>query len=513
MIGILLAIGYVLILAGAGAALLTWLRLGSVDSKSAGQSNELWISGWGWSYLIGTTVVGAVLYVPLALTGSIGHAFFAIVFSVLALLTAWHSWRSIRRGATWRAFLNNNWWSTLPDSARWIMLAVLVGATCSALSTRPTGFDPRAIYAMKARLLIDPGTVGGEDFQDVDRMHFNAHYPLLISLIEAQWFWLQGSTDDTLLRVIFLGYVIALADIVARKLRRYTTPTVAALATALLLCVPIMIQTNEGAGLTCSVDLPLACYATAGSLAAMHWLRKRTLRDAVVAGFMFGAAALTKSEGILWIAAAATSLMIVLAIRPSQLNRAVLRTGFAGAAVLCILIALQIAVSRRIPFSPYLRSYSAAMNWDWLTQLGARPWQVATSGVADCLRPTVWSMAWPCIAASFLLWRKRPVTSEIGFVRLLVAIVAAAFAAIFVITPYHVFWQIATALHRLVLQLLPLAWLLAVEQLSASGLIEDLDASWRASKTVSRADSLAHPTKDSAPIPLPTKHQPLRRAG
>jgi len=90
----------------------------------------------------------------------------------------------------------------------------------------------------------------------------------------------------------------------------------------------------------------------------------------------------------------------------------------------------------------------------------------------------MWNLTWPCIAAIMLLRRKQPVPNDILFARVLTGIVAAMFFGIFVVTPYHVYWQLITALHRLVLQLLPLAWMLAVEQLVASGWVSQLQATW-----------------------------------
>jgi hypothetical protein len=514
MIGTLCVIAYVMVLAGAGAGIIELLFSSSLRKHLATDDGDLAKSnlGWGWSFLVGSAALGAFLYVPLAVTGSISHAAFLAGFAACCVISGWSLWRNWRSARFWN-FPQNNWVADLPRLARWLVLVLFLGAAWSTVLTPPTGFDARAIFGMKARLLYDQGSLATEDFQDVNRMNFNAHYPLMLPLVEAQWFWLQGSTSDTQLRFICIGYIAALASIVARQLKRCTTPRVAALATALLLCVPMVIQTNEGAGLASSADLPLACYVTAGALAIMNWLRKRTPRQAILAGLMFGAAALTKSEGTLWIGAAMASVLLVMAARPSQLNRTVLRSGFAGALVLALMLCLQAAVRQRIPFSPYLRSYSAALSWDWLRQLGSRPLLAATFGLSNCLRMTVWNLTWPCVVATMFLRRKQPAPSEIRFVRLLVGMMAIVFFAIFVITPYHVYWQIATALHRLVLQLLPLAWLLAVEQLSASGMIQELGRLWNTVSGDAELGSATGVSLRSSNEPSSKPLSPLRRAG
>jgi hypothetical protein len=514
MIGTLCVIAYVMVLGGAGAGIIELLFSGNWRKNPVTNAGDFAKSnlGWGWSFLVGSAALGAFLYVPLAVTGQISHSTFLTGFAACCVLSSWSLWRNWSSARFWH-IVQNNWLADLPRLARWLVLALFLGAAWSTVLTPPTGFDARAIFGMKARLLYDQGSLATEDFQDVNRMNFNAHYPLLLPLVEAQWFWLQGSTSDTQLRFICIGYIAALASIVARQLKRYTSPRVAALATMLLLCVPIVIQANEGAGLTNSADLPLACYITAGALAIMNWLRKRTPQQAILAGLMFGAAALTKSEGTLWIGAATTCLLVALADRQSQWNRTVLRSGFAGAVVLAIILGLQMAVRERIPFSPYLRSYSAALSWEWLRQLSSRPLAVATFGLSDCLRPTVWNLSWPCIVAIMFLRRKQPVTTEIWFARLLIGMVAIVFFAIFIITPYHVYWQIATALHRLVMQLLPLAWVLAVEQLSATGMIQELGRLWNAVCGEAELASAGSVSPQSFGEPASKPLSPLRRAG
>ena len=64
-----------------------------------------------------------------------------------------------------------------------IALIVLIGAACllifAEVLTQPTlGFDARAIWGMKSKVLFAHGQIYGEDFLDPDRLHAKQRYPL-----------------------------------------------------------------------------------------------------------------------------------------------------------------------------------------------------------------------------------------------------------------------------------------------------------------------------------------------
>jgi hypothetical protein len=78
------------------------------------------------------------------------------------------------------------WLSDLPMWGRLLAVVALPAALFYCCRTGLTGYDARSIYALKARVLYDAGTIRGEDFQDIQRVHFNPSYPLLLPLLEAQ---------------------------------------------------------------------------------------------------------------------------------------------------------------------------------------------------------------------------------------------------------------------------------------------------------------------------------------
>ena len=187
------------------------------------------------------------------------------------------------RPAQWRAIFWDHPLFDLPGFIRFAVLAILIAAAWLALFTRPTSFDGRATFALKAKILYEEGTLNGEDFQDLDRVHFQCELSTLNSPDRSRTFLAQGSLNDTHLRAIFLAFVLALASMIFGEVRRYNSSRIAALATAMLLGIPLAFK-QEGAGLSMEADLPLACLVTAGTLAIMQWLRSSDSRQAILAG-------------------------------------------------------------------------------------------------------------------------------------------------------------------------------------------------------------------------------------
>jgi hypothetical protein len=496
---LLIATTYICLLAGAGSTIGRWIL-----SRSRDPDREP--LGWGWSYLIGVATTGLFLYCPIAVRGRVPRGYFIAAACVCLLLTVVGLWRgfSLR---TIVPTLRRAWIFDLPWPIASVVACVFLAGAASVALTEPTSFDGRATFALKAKLLYDVGTIRGEDFQDVERIHFNAHYPLLIPLQEATIFRLQGSMNDRHIRILFFGFLLAVGSIVARELRRSQSRRFAALAAAALICTPLILNTGEGGGLTSSVDLPLACFVTAGAIACMNWLRTKEASQAVLAALMLGAGALTKSEGTLWVAMAGASMLILVLFRRVPLDRTVLKSCAGGILLLVAMLAVLMAVRRQIPYSPYLRSYAAALHWEWLRQLWRRPFAVAGYALYDTSWPGYWNFIWLCIPAALVLRRRVKVPVEVLFSRILVALLALTFCAIFVVTPYHVYWQMATAMHRLTLQLMPLAWLIAIENLAASGWIEKFAGLWKTGD-----DLPASVGFDSASSVAEFQPVPLRRA-
>ena len=469
MTPLLATFGCLALITGAGAALGAWLGRGRDDDA------PLRI---GWSYLLGCAALGIALHVPLAIDGRISHFNFAAALLGAAALTVWflaRRWKQI----PWKP----TQWSWHGDSH--VVLRLAVGATllvafASAVSMRPNSYDGRAAFGLKARVLYDAGTIRNEDFEDVNRLHFNAHYPLLLPLLQAEIYWAQGSTDDSCMRAIFAMFVLALLSVVSGELRRQVGPKGAAGWTFLPLLTPMVITTFEGGGLSASADIPFACFVTAAVIEVAAWLRRRDPRRAATAGLMLGAACLAKAEGTIWVVALAAALAWLAMRRAWRIDFGRLRSAASGVALLAGMIAISALARRHVPASPYLRDYVQALRWDWLVQVAHRPWEIVQYAVEEFSNFDRWNLFWLCAVVGYVgLRRKYPASLELRFAQAATVCIILAYFAIFVITPYHLHFHLRTALCRLVLHFLPLLVLLLAERVQASGVLEIIVENWR----------------------------------
>jgi hypothetical protein len=460
---------FLLAVTGIGAFVQRWLRGGEepdgVRSEPVEGACREPVEGLGWSLLLGAAVVGLVLHLPLAIDGRITHLSFALVAAFG--LAAW-GWIGIGwwRGA--RQIRLRNWMSDLPVVAKIAVGIALLPAVVHAASTELSGYDARTIYGLKSRILYRTGTVRSEDFLDIDRLNFNPGYPLLLPLLETQMHWARGTDEGPGMKFLFLGFGLALVSIYARHVRRFEGPGFTATTAALLLMTPIIVCCFEGAGLSGSADLPLAALLFGGVLELSRWLQRPTWRAAASAGLLLGAAALTKMEGVIWVAGCGGTLAVVLLLRRKELRERLV-TALPAIGLIGLAVVLGRAVHRGMPDSPYYPSYLAAIDWQWLKQLGDRPRTVMIYVGQELVRLRSWNLIWPAVLAAVLVLKRGKVPPEVRFWRLTALAIAAVYFGILVLTPLHLYYQLFTSTTRLLLHIYPLAVLIMSEQLAASG--------------------------------------------
>jgi len=466
MIGILAG------LLGAALSLSSICAIGGVLARvlRAGEPTDVRLArpSLGWSFLLGSAAVGLALEIPLAIDGQITHRSFALIGIIGLAVLVWTVagwWRnsSPPRALPW------DWLADLPMLGRLLAVVALPAAVVFCCRTDVSGYDARSIYALKARVLYDTGTLRGEDFQDIQRVHFNPAYPLLMPLLEAQVYWTQGGDARPALKLLFLLFPLSLASVLAGQLRRYGGRGLAAMLALMLLLTPMFMECFEGAGLSGSADLPLAALILAGVLEASRWIRRPGWRPAVCAALLLGAAACTKAEGMAWIAACAVGVAGTWLLRPAWPTRRALATAFVGAGLLALIVGIRQTILHQLPDSPYYPSYFAALDWKWIRQLGDRPAVVLQYGLAEIARVKFWNLTWPCILASLVLLRRGRLPADVWFWRLTaVAGICASLLAL-VITPLHLEYELRTSFSRLMLHAFPLAALIMSEQMAASG--------------------------------------------
>ena len=184
---------------------------------------------------------------------------------------------------------------------------------------------------------------------------------------------------------------------------------------ACLLLLPVTLMPVEGGGLSGSADYAMAAFATAAAIAAGHWLAAPRIRSSVLAGFMLGAAFLTKQEGLIWAAAFAAALAGTMVLRRSWIGwRSLGTAGWAvGIAMICILSS--VFSLRGIPNSPYVRPFAAALHWDWFIHTWTRTGFIVRYAVQKLASVPVFGFVWPFVAVVLLALRRSQAAPAILF--------------------------------------------------------------------------------------------------
>lgn len=423
----------------------------------------------GWCFLAGTAFAGLLLHLPLAIAGRIPHPVFLIVFGVCLVLALGPGLAHVR-GVGPSRFFGLDLFLSLPFWLRAVSVVLILLATSTAFGPF-VGWDERAIFGLKARILFHEGSVRGEAFSGVDILNFQAGYPLLVPLLEAALLTLVGSADDQGLKLLFLAFCLALVLVVAGEARRLAGVRAGGFWGFLLLATPMLIGPSEGRGITGYADIALAAYATGATILlgrAIDAPVSGRVRTAGLAGLLLGAALATKQEGALWGLALGFAFLLILWRRPGTRTAGLARVVAATAVSALAFFAVSIAAGRWThPPVPW-ESYATVFRLDWLSQLAGRPLEVAPFVLRRLVDGQSWGWGWLLVPIGLVALRRPRLGPAPLLWRGTALAVFVADVGIFIVTPNHVQWHLVTAFSRLLLQLFPLALLILAEHVSAS---------------------------------------------
>ena len=451
----------------AGLALFTGAGAGLIGLFPGSEENESDPLHVGWCYLAGTALTALLLHLPLALDGHIPHAAFLLAFCLCLVLAVGPGRAHVRRVGITR-FFGLDILRALPLWLRVVTVLLVLLATSAALGPL-VAWDERAIFGLKARVLYHEGSVLGEAFTDTGYVHFQTRYPLLVPLLEASLFTLKGSPDDRFLKLLFLLFSLCLALVVAGEVRRLHGARAGSLWGLLLLATPMLIGPSEGRGMTAYADLPFAAFVTGATVLLGRAIGHPASRKTLLAGLLLGAALATKQEGALWAVALGLALLLTLWRRTSARTAGLARSAVTVAVPALLFLALSFAARRWTPPPAWSERYSVVLNLAWLRQLGWRPVEIAPFVLRQLTNWKVWGWGWILVVAGLLVLHRPKLTPTPLFWRATALAVLAAYIAVFIVTPNHVHWHLATAFSRLLLHLFPLGILILAEQVGASG--------------------------------------------
>jgi hypothetical protein len=383
-----------LLYAAIGAGLLPLLRLAP--------TRALFVRRIGLSYLVGVAAVGilaahlALLDVPLGL----------LELAVLALLCLGLGWRRLRRSERTAAAPSPTprgrleWAGAAVAAVASVGLLVLLVHASRAYAARPLKeWDGWAIWATKARALYEFGGV----YEPVFAHYQPVAHPLLLPSLEAIGFRAMGTFDGTLVHVQLIALAFGFAAALWSLLGDRVPAGVLALAMlAVLSASPLLAQLS-----TNLADVPLALLCALGVVCLGRFLVTAEGWTLVAAALFLGAAMLTKSEGVLFAAAAFGAVAVVLAA--GRAWRPLRQVAIAAGASLAILLPWRVYLAANDLRNPEYR-LSDALDPGYLADRRERV-SPAVSRLWDELAAGSWGLLVPlalvAVAAAFLAGRPR----------------------------------------------------------------------------------------------------------
>jgi hypothetical protein len=329
----------------------------------------------------------------------------------------------------------------------------LLAAAAAFREHAPTGgYDATAIWNLRARQLFLA-------WRDAPAAHVDSDAPLLLpAAIAAQWAAL-GEVDPAVpwaTSLVFALSTLALTGAVARRAGGPLAGGVAAFAAG---SIPFFV----GEGLSQQADVPVAALLLGAWLALLDG---RAPARAALGGLLLGLLVWTKHEG--WVHAAIALAAFALArsgpfarLPGRRRSIASFAAGLAAGALPALAQILYWDRGRQYGVESFVGGSGvahAAEPQRWL----APAWALVERGL-EAPWESIWGAAFWVVAALLAMGlaralRQRPTA---GGALLLAAVAAAGtlvfWLAAFALTPYDPAWHLATALDRLILQVLPLA--------------------------------------------------------
>ena len=299
-------------------SLLLCLLVGAVlDRALLGAPGQGVIETLGRGLMLGLGAVGtlAILTDGLGLGAGPGAVFGAC--GLLVLVLARPAWMASARG-TGSAPPAPRWSGWQPEAGHVLLLllaAVGVGFAVHSGWVRPTfQFDATTRWMFKTKVLFFDGTLLGDVSRDPAFGLTHQRYPPLVSYVSHLPGLFSGQFDDRVASAIYPWFPVAMTAVVYGALRRRSGKLCGALGAFWVANLPLLsfiIGPPPGAGAASAMaDIPLGLFVVGAGLAVVDALEDRRPRAHLEAGLLLGFAALTKNEGLPFVAALCLGVLV-----------------------------------------------------------------------------------------------------------------------------------------------------------------------------------------------------------
>ena len=254
---------------------------------------------WGLSIVLGVGLTGWISFLWAWSHGTLGFMFSTSLAGIGVIAGLWATWSASSLSKTVHKNMSDG--NHLVKSCQWIIALLIVLAFVQTALTPQRFWDERAIFAIKAKVLFEDGSINSSALSDPDFVQYHPSYPLMLPLIEQHAYAILGDVQDRWSKLwfplLYAGLVLTFTGVCSRHFGAAWAWTC-----GLLLATAPVLMPDEYGFLSAQADAPVACFHGIAVLYLWDGLStstscRRFVKPAL-AGFIASCAAFTKDEGI-----------------------------------------------------------------------------------------------------------------------------------------------------------------------------------------------------------------------
>jgi|GEM_PF-4433871 len=317
------------------------------------------------------------------------------------------------------------------------------------------GFDSRAHWAFKTKILHYEGTFYSESFYESERIHPQVRHPLLLPISQIVITKSLGRYDDRLMRLPFVLIFASILCLFYNELKRYYKRLFALGFTLLMATIPKLNTPGDG-GLTSGyADALVALFFLCMLIYFVQWLQKGEMKYIITSALFSIFTILIKDDGIGCLGSISLSFLVCLFLfRFRNWKRKI------GAFLIFLFLITVFIIPARIYsyslsvgkgeyFEPLLNIPTIRNN---LNRLG----MIFLSYKSEFLMNIPhWGILWYFLIFSMIYNSKRWFVQEVLFVGLAFFFYLGVLTVIFIVLPWNLSQFFAGSLARLVMHLAP----------------------------------------------------------
>lgn len=342
-----------------------------------------------------------------------------------------------------------------------ILVALNLGLVLNeAVSWPMIGYDERAIWSLKAKILHAEGGTDGTAFTDPFRVHYHPDYPLLVPLTEYALYESLGSPDERRVRFLFFWFLLCATFGLAGAILERAGPLAGLLGALIFVALSSVYGREEEGLISSAADIPISFFAfmSVTAFARSCWRpgSRSASSELLLSGAFLACALMTKNEGaLLFVACALVAIPLGLrgATALSLKDRVLATSGWLAAALIPALPCF--AVVARLP-NFYDEDFGSMLRAENLAGAVSRIPLVLSSFVSEAAATQRWNLVWLLWPLSILVPGPRSGVARDRAVDLILALWICAYLAVYCFTPLHVDFHTKTSLFRLLAHPLPL---------------------------------------------------------